>query len=58
MLSEKAREIWSHHGASREIGQEQGEDWTLADHHHLTGEMMDLFQQLQGRILKLRYVCQ
>ena len=33
--------------------QEQGGDWVLADHHHLNGEMMELFLQLQDRIRNL-----
>ena len=52
ILLERALEIWPHHGIPQEI--EQGQrNWTLADHHHLTGEMMVLFQQLRGRILNL-----
>ena len=53
MLLEKACKIWPDHGVPRDIRQEQKGDWTLADHHHLTGEMMELFQQLQRRILNL-----
>ena len=53
MLSEQAREIWSHHGVLQEIGEEQRGEWALADHHHLTSEMMELFQQLQVYILDL-----
>ena len=53
MLAEKAREIWHYHGVSQEIRPEHTGDWTLADHHHLTGEMMDLFQQLREHILNL-----
>ena len=52
ILREQALEIWPHHGIPQEI--EQGSrNWTLADHHHLTGEMMVLFQQLQRRIQSL-----
>ena len=53
MLAEKAREIWPYHGVPQEIVQEARGDSTLADHHHLTGEMMDLFQQLREHILNL-----
>ena len=53
MLSEKACEIWPDHGVPQEIVQEPRGDSTLADHHHLTGEMMDLFQQLRDHILNL-----
>ena len=52
ILLETAIEIWHHHGIPQEI--EQGQrNWTLADHHHLTGEMMVLFQQLRERIQRL-----
>ena len=53
MLSEKAREIWTYHGVSQEIRPEHTGDWTLADHHHLAGEMKALFEQLRGQILNL-----
>jgi predicted transport protein len=53
ILLEKAIEIWPHHGVTQEIQPASKEGWTLADHHHLTGEMMELFQQLRGRILSL-----
>ena len=53
MLAEKACEIWPYHGISQRIQQEQREDWTLANHYHLTGEMMELFQQLRQCILNL-----
>ena len=53
MLSEQAREIWHDYGVSQEGGEEQRGDWTLADYRYLTGEMMELFQQLQQRILSL-----
>ena len=53
MLSEQAREIWHDYGVSQEGGEEQRGDWTLADYRYLTGEMMELFQQLQQRILNL-----
>ena len=53
-LSEKACKIWPNHGFLEEYNQqEQKEGWTLADHHHLTGEIMVLFQQLQEHILNL-----
>ena len=52
ILREQALEIWPHHGIPQEI--EQGQrNWTLADHHHLTGEIMELFQQLRRHILNL-----
>ena len=53
MLLEKACKIWPDHGVPREIRQKQKGDWTLADHHHLIGEMLELFQQLGQRVLKL-----
>ena len=53
MLAGKAREIWPYHGVAQVMQEEQEGYWTLAHHHHLTGEMMELFQQLQGRILSL-----
>ena len=53
MLLEKACKIWPDHGVPQEIVQEARGDSTLADHHHLTGEMMDLFQQLRDHILNL-----
>ena len=53
MLSEKACKIWTDHGVPREMRQEQTEGWTLADHHHLTGERMELFQQLRRHTLNL-----
>ena len=53
MLLEKACKIWPDHGVPQEIVQEPRGDSTLADHHHLTGEMMDLFQQLRDHILNL-----
>ena len=40
-------------GKQKGMRQEQGGDWTVADHRYLTGEMMELFQQLQERILNL-----
>ena len=53
MLSEKACKIWPDHGVPREMRQGQRGGWTLADHHHLTGERTELFQQLRRRILNL-----
>ena len=53
MLLEKACKIWPDHSVPQEIVQEPRGDLTLADHHHLTGEMMDLFQQLREHILNL-----
>ena len=53
MLLEKACKIWPEHGVSREMQQEQRGNWTLDDYHHLTGEMMELFQQTQQCILNL-----
>ncbi len=53
MLSEKALKIWTDHGIDQPIQREQGGNWELADHHHLSGEMMDIFQQLRQRILSL-----
>ena len=53
MLAEKAREIWPYHGVAQELREKQDSYWTLADHHHLTGEMMELFQQSRRQILNL-----
>ena len=53
MLFGKAYKIWPHHGVSQEVQQEQRDNWTLADHHHLNGEMMELFQQTRRCILGL-----
>jgi predicted transport protein len=53
ILSEKALNIWLNHDITQESQQEQKVDWTLDDHHHLTGEMLDLFQQIRLRILNL-----
>ena len=53
MLLEKACKIWPGHGVPRKMRQEQIGDWTLDDHHHLNGEIMEIFQQLRRRILNL-----
>lgn len=53
MLSEKALNIWCHHGAPKQAEQAIEEGWTLAEHHHLTGEILKLYQQLRRRILNL-----
>ena len=53
MLSEKACKIWPDHGVAREIQERPEGYWTLADHRYLSGEMMELFQQLRKRILNL-----
>ena len=53
ILLEKACKIWPHHGISQEIPPRRNTDWTLADHHYLTGEMIELFQQLRRRIQSL-----
>ena len=53
ILSKKACKVWPHHGISQEVPPIRNTDWTLADHHYLTGEMLELFQQLRGRILNL-----
>ena len=53
MLSEKALKIWTDHGIDLSIQQEQGGNVGLDDHRHLTGEMMDIFQQLRRRILNV-----
>ena len=50
---EKACKVWPHHGISQEVPPIRNTDWTLANHHYLTGEMLELFQQLRGRILNL-----
>ena len=51
ILWEQALEIWPHHDIPQEI--EEQRDRTLADHRHLTGEMLELFQQLRKRIRRL-----
>ncbi len=51
ILLEKACKVWPHHGIPQQMPSIQ--NWTLADHHHLTGEMMVLFQQLWERIQRL-----
>ena len=48
-LLEKALKIWIDHGIDKPIRR----GWSLDDHHHLSGEMMGLFQQLQNRIQNL-----
>ena len=53
MLSEKALNIWIDHCLPKAKQRDKKGNWTLDDHHHLTGEMMELFQQLQQRVLKL-----
>ncbi len=53
ILAKKAREIWPYHGVALEVQEKQEGYWTLADHHYLTGEMMELFQQLSKRIRRL-----
>ena len=53
MLSEKALKIWTDHGIDLSIQQEQGGNVGLDDHRHLTGEMMDIFQQLRRHILNV-----
>ncbi len=53
ILAKKAREIWPYHGVALEIHEAQEGYWTLADHHYLAGEIMDLFQQLCRRIQDL-----
>ena len=53
-LSEKALKIWPDHGkVIQETGEQQKKDWTLADHPHLTGEMMELFKQLRRGVRQL-----
>ena len=52
-LSEKALKIWPDHGVSRGMQHEQKEGRTEADYPHLTGGMMELYQQLKNRIQKL-----
>ncbi len=53
ILSEKALNIWRNHGISELTDTPQKREWILADHHHLTGEILELFQQLRRRILDL-----
>ena len=53
-LSEKALKIWPDHGkVIQETEEQQKKDWTLADHPHLTGEMMELFKQLRRGVRQL-----
>ena len=42
MLSEKALNIWSHHGVPKDSEQRQKESWTLDDFSHINGEMLAL----------------
>lgn len=57
LLFQHALKIWSDLGVQREKprhrGQEKKRVYTLTDHRFLTGEMLELFQRLQSRILKL-----
>ena len=53
MLTEKAGKIWTNHDIPQEMRQEQRGGWTLAEHHHLNGERMELFQRLRRCILNL-----
>ena len=50
---EKQKEVRQERRKQKRVRQEQERDWTLADHHHLNGEMMELFLQLQDRIRNL-----
>ena len=52
-LSEKALKIWPDHGVSRVMQHEQKEDRTEADYPQLTGEMMELLQELKNDIQNL-----
>ncbi len=52
-LFQTALKIWIDTGVSQESQQEDGAGWTLADHHHLTGEIKTLFEQLREHIRKL-----
>ncbi len=53
MLSKKALYIWRHHGLSKGIERAHKGSPTLADFQYLTGEMLNLFQQLRRRIRDL-----
>ena len=53
MLLDKALKIWTDHGIDPSMQGERGGSWSLDDHHHLTGEMMNIFRQLRQRILDL-----
>ena len=53
ILLEKACKIWPHHGIPQEVPPITNPDWTLDNHHYLTGEMLELFQQLRQHIQTL-----
>ena len=53
MFSEKALNIWRHHGITKVIERPQNTGWTLDDFPYLTGELLDLFEQLKQQILRL-----
>ena len=53
MFSEKALNIWRHHGVLKEIERPQKTGWTLDDFPYLSGELLDLFEQLKQQILCL-----
>ena len=58
MLLEKACKIWPDHGIPRATQQERRGNWTLDDHHYLSDEKMELFQQLQAAHSKIRCFCE
>lgn len=53
MHSEKALNIWRHHGVFKGIDSPQKTGWTLNDFPYLTGELLNLFEQLKQQILRL-----
>ena len=53
MFSEMALNIWRHHGVLKEIERPQKTGWTLDDFPYLSGELLDLFEQLKQQILRL-----
>ena len=53
ILTEKACEIWPHHGCSQEHQQGQKGRWTLANHPYFANEWRRLFVPLRQRLLDL-----
>ncbi len=53
ILSEKALNIWRYHGITRVIEPSGKEKWTINDFSYLTGDMLDLFEQLRHSIVCL-----
>lgn len=53
MFSVRALKIWRYHGLTRVIEPSEEKGWTIDDFSYLTGDMMDLFEQLKHSILCL-----